>query len=63
MTIRSTVNGGFLRVKRSVVSESLELVLAGVDEANAVNEELRESDVPPAFHTTLPGNDFNGTVV
>lgn len=63
MTIRSTVNGGFLRVKRGVTGEGIELVHAGVDEANAVNTELRESDTPPAFTTTLPGNNFNGTVV
>ena len=63
MTIRSTVNGGFLRVKRGVVGQGIELIHAGADEANAVNAEVRESDTPAAFQTTLPSNNFNGTVV
>ena len=63
MTIRGTQNQGIQRVKRSVVGTTINLVLAGADEANAIVTEKRESDTPAAFQSTTPGNEFNGTVV
>ena len=62
MTIRGTVNEGIKRVVRSVQGESLSLVLAGADEANAVTVDRREIDALAAFQTTTPGRKFNGTI-
>ena len=63
MTIRATENQGIFGSVRSVTVSLRELALGGVDEANAVLIEHREGiDTAPAFITTIPSNDFNGTV-
>ena len=63
MTIRSTRNEGIKHSSRFVTVSLRELALGGISEAAAVLIEHREGiDTAPAFITTVPSNDFNGTV-
>ena len=63
MTIRGSVNQSIKGNVAFVATETRELALGGVDEANAVLVEHRERlDTPPAFLTTVPGGSHNGTL-
>ena len=63
--IRSTKNGTILsnlkdRTGTPIQSASIEHVLAGADEANAVVAEKRDIDARATYQTTTPSNGHNG---
>lgn len=63
--IRSTVNEGIISASKLSLAdvgrgESIELVLAGIDQASAINTEVKDIDARAAFQTQTPSNRHNG---